>query len=48
MPNHVRLILAPATAEGLSRAVGEAHRRYTAFFNVPPLLSKGGGRNGRR
>ena len=34
MPNHVHLILAPATAEGLSRAVGEAHRRYTAFFNA--------------
>ena len=34
MPNHVHLILAPATIEGLSRAVGEAHRRYTAFFNA--------------
>jgi putative transposase len=34
MPNHVHLVLAPATAEGLSRAVGEAHRRYTGFFNA--------------
>ena len=34
MPNHVHLILTPASVEGLSRAVGEAHRRYTAFFNA--------------
>ena len=34
MPNHVHLILAPATREGLSRGVGEAHRRYTAFVNA--------------
>jgi putative transposase len=34
MPNHVHLILTPATEAGLSRAVGEAHRRYTAFFNA--------------
>ncbi len=34
MPNHVHLILTPTTIEGLSRAVGEAHRRYTAFFNA--------------
>jgi len=34
MPNHVHLILAPATQAGLSRAVGEAHRRYTGFFNA--------------
>jgi REP-associated tyrosine transposase len=34
MPNHVHLILAPATRDGLSRAVGEAHRRYTAFVNA--------------
>ena len=33
-PNHPHLILAPATREGLSRAVGEAHRRYTAFVNA--------------
>lgn len=30
MPNRVHLILAPSTADGLSRAVGEAHRRVTA------------------
>ena len=29
MPNHVHLILTPTTADGLGRAVGEAHRRYT-------------------
>jgi putative transposase len=34
MPNHVHLILAPTTREGLSRGVGEAHRRYTAFVNA--------------
>ena len=34
MPNHVHLILTPSTPEGLSRAVGEAHRRYTAYFNA--------------
>ena len=33
MPNHVHLILVPSDAEGLSRAVGEAHRRYTNFVN---------------
>jgi putative transposase len=31
---HVHLILTPATAEGLSRAVGEAHRRYSGFLNA--------------
>jgi putative transposase len=34
MPNHVHLILTPATAEGLGRAVGETHRRYTNFINA--------------
>jgi putative transposase len=34
MPNHVHLILAPADAIGLGRAVGEAHRRYTNFINA--------------
>jgi putative transposase len=34
MPNHVHLILVPATADGLARAVGEAHRRYTSFVNA--------------
>jgi putative transposase len=34
MPNHVHLILTPATADGLSRAVGEAHRRFTGYCNA--------------
>src|SRR5271166_6494142 len=34
MPNHVHLILVPATANGLAKAVGEAHRRFTAFANA--------------
>jgi putative transposase len=34
MPNHVHLILTPTTREGLSRAVGEAHRRFTGFVNA--------------
>ncbi|MBL8671577.1 MAG: transposase [Alphaproteobacteria bacterium] len=34
MPNHVHLIMVPARADGLARAVGEAHRRYTAFVNA--------------
>jgi putative transposase len=34
MPNYVHLILKPARADGLGRAVGEAHRRYTKFINV--------------
>jgi putative transposase len=34
LPNQVHLILTPASADGLSRAVGEAHRRYAAFVNA--------------
>ena len=34
MPNHVHLILTPTRPDGLSRAVGEAHRRYTGFVNA--------------
>src|SRR5450631_3984041 len=34
MPNHVHLILTPKTADGLGRAVGETHRRYTNFINA--------------
>ena len=33
MPNHVHLILVPGSEEGLCRAVGEAHRRYTRRVN---------------
>ncbi|HXT07801.1 MAG TPA: transposase [Roseiarcus sp.] len=37
MPNHVHLLLTPTlpdAAASLSRAVGEAHRRFTAFVNA--------------
>jgi putative transposase len=34
MPNHVHLILIPSDEAGLSRAVGEAHRRFTAFVGA--------------
>ena len=34
MPNHVHLILTPTTADGLARAFGKAHRRYSAFVNA--------------
>jgi len=33
MPNHVHLIAVPETPEGLTRAIGEAHRRYTRHIN---------------
>jgi putative transposase len=33
MPNHVHLMAVPETAQGLARAVGEAHRRYTRRVN---------------
>ncbi|MDX9833972.1 MAG: transposase [Desulfobulbus sp.] len=33
MPNHVHLIAVPTNAEGLARAIGEAHRRYTWRIN---------------
>jgi putative transposase len=34
MPNHVHFILTPSDDIGLARAVGEAHRRYTAFIGA--------------
>jgi REP-associated tyrosine transposase len=34
MPNHVHLILTPQGADGMSRALGEAHRRYTNFIHA--------------
>jgi len=34
MPNHVHLILTPRTPEGLGRAIGKAHRRYSLFINA--------------
>jgi putative transposase len=33
MPNHVHLIAVPKSEEGLRRAIGEAHRRYTRRIN---------------
>ena len=33
MPNHVHLVVVPSTADGLARAIGEAHRRYTRSVN---------------
>ena len=33
MTNHVHLIAVPETPEGLRRAMGEAHRRYTRRVN---------------
>jgi putative transposase len=33
MPNHVHLIAIPTTEDGLRRAIGEAHRRYTRRIN---------------
>jgi len=33
MPNHVHLIVVPKSADGLRRAIGEAHRRYTRRVN---------------
>jgi len=33
MPNHVHLIVVPRGADGLRRALGEAHRRYTRRIN---------------
>jgi len=34
MPHHVHLILTPQTSDGLGRAVGKAHRRFTKFINA--------------
>ncbi|MHC4518259.1 MAG: transposase [Planctomycetota bacterium] len=33
MPNHVHLIVVPASEEGLRRGIGEAHRRYSRRIN---------------
>ncbi len=33
MPNHVHLIAVPEDEDGLRRAIGEAHRRYTRHVN---------------
>lgn len=34
MPIHVHLLLTPQGADGMSRGLGEAHRRYTNFINA--------------
>jgi putative transposase len=34
LPDRVHLVLQPATTDGLARAIGEAHRRYTSFVNI--------------
>lgn len=34
MPNHVHIVLVPADANGLRRAFGELHRRYTGYINA--------------
>ena len=33
MPNHIHLIATPDSEDGLRRAIGEAHRRYTRYIN---------------
>ncbi len=38
MSNHVHLVAVPHTKEGLARAVGEAHRRYTRRINFREKL----------
>jgi putative transposase len=34
MPNHVHLIAVPHSSDGLRRAIGEVHRRYTRMVNL--------------
>ena len=34
MPNHVHIIITPGDEDGLSRTVGDAHRRYTGYINA--------------
>jgi putative transposase len=33
LPNHVHLVAVPKSEDGLRRALGEAHRRYTRLIN---------------
>ena len=33
MPNHVHLIVVPSVSDGLAKALGETHRRYTRGVN---------------
>lgn len=34
MPNHVHLLAVPCSGDGLSRAFGQVHRRYTRMVNA--------------
>lgn len=34
MPNHVHLVMVPATEDGLRATLGEAHRHYTRHINL--------------
>ncbi|MCK4657899.1 MAG: hypothetical protein KAV82_00110 [Phycisphaerae bacterium] len=43
LPNHAHLIVVPTSADGLRRAVGEAHRRYMTLYpagQLPPGLAR--------
>jgi putative transposase len=33
MANHIHLIAAPETKDGLTQVIGETHRRYTRMIN---------------
>ncbi len=39
MPNHIHLIAVPESKDGLIRAIGGAHRRYTRAVNLREGLS---------
>lgn len=34
MPNHIHLVCVPRSEDGLRKAIGEAHRRYTRHINT--------------
>ncbi len=34
MPNHVHLVMVPASEDGLRATLGEAHRHYTRYINL--------------
>ncbi|MEN6452162.1 MAG: transposase [Thermoguttaceae bacterium] len=40
MPNHVHLLPIPKSEDGLARAIGEAHRRYTRRINLPREMAR--------
>jgi REP element-mobilizing transposase RayT len=46
MPNHVHLIVVPESEDGLRRALGEAHRRYT-ISGISIFRRVGRGTSGR-